>query len=320
MKKEKVVLFTSDTEYGLALSRAAAGLMPGLSIELRAPGGAEHCESAAAARQNAARESAFDELCCHIEGDYVLAGSSSIYRFQRAGILLSKLCKALGLENSVPENKECKSIALAGIDGGAGVSTVTKALARILSIYNEKKVLVINHSAFGYGFTEPGSPGAGARVLYEAYEKSAKTPEIFKDEYGVYYLGSEKGINAASLVNQEELARIEKNLIEKLSPDLTLWDLGTPPVSAAAEMKNRYSKIICIHREKLNEERAAAWEDFAGKDYFSCHIVNMADPNAEKRETDLGGGRIFFLENDPMHEDPDYAFGRGISVISENIL
>ncbi len=363
MKSYNIRIEAEDATYAKALARAGAVHCPGWIFDLFRGGG----ENGVDGVDGVDAGSPGQRFTVMEEGDYLKAGEKKIYKYQKAGKVFSAMADAFGLGMEYKESAikhGCLRFAVMGIDGGSGVSTFVITLARILSIYHEKKVLVINKSLFGYGMSESGGKNCSSRILFEEYEamkheatkqeatkyeamkqeatkqetiegkgrrekeipagkaavipagRDTDTPVFYRDEYGVFYLGSEKGINGASFENSSDSGTVINRLIAKLNPELTIWDFGNV-IERAGLGKAKWDKVICLHRGSFNEKRAAALGELAGENFVGLHVVNMA---GNIMPFDIWEGiPVAYLDYDNKPDDLDGRYGLGVSVIADSM-
>jgi hypothetical protein len=230
-------------------------------------------------------------------------------------------------------------ISFAGLEGGAGVSSLALGFAAELSAYRGKKVLYLSFetiespllgaggrmtprgdmSAFLFAFLRAGKEGRGAEV--------SAAPYIARDDYGVMRFTPTRGLNRLRELGGEELARFLKAVTGETAPDVVVadWGGGFGEVAAGYMRASAYTVFVARRdgtkvrddgdgaslfsvAEDLGVERsrAIAVMGRAPAAEIAGSVDDAADAADASRSATPEDGRTAFLE---ICEDP-YAFDR----------
>lgn len=313
MKAERLLFEMKDLEYGKAMARWIGENYPYVICEILGE------------NTSLEEDSSGNRKVIYEEEDYLLINGEMIYKYQNVRKLLQEIIKKLELEIPVIDGKENSCLGIFNVDGGAGTSTIARSLAEVENLYYGKRLLLVNLSDFGYGLYE----GWDSKAIYEievsgdAKEKVDISQLLWKDELGNYVLGGEKGINPFFSEDISACLNLINRVVEGIKPDLTIIDFGNLKLKELEIWGNFCSKLICVYKDRLDENKRSALGNFYGN--FDLEIVNMV----EKNGMDLcKAGELAFWETDKSVIYIDYvenpninnSFGIGISRLADILM
>lgn len=292
--------------------------------------------------------------CDRIHKDVAADGMVIIYssvKNDKKSIYINGYISVLELRTRISEELQLKEnnderktqlVLVAGLEGGAGATSIAEGLAQEFTLYYGKKVCRISFDALcsmnkGLSQYSPNDQVHNLRRLLYFWEKGGVTREIIDeyflpDENNVFHILYGKGVNPILLTEASKAVEFIDTICSKGDFDYLILDISILLYNLYHELWTYAEKVILV--SKASKEKIMS---FYKKDEKSnlIGVFNFANECKMyvKSEGEAGTSSIEFLsesiEISTIEEDKeiiekdkiriDGAFGTGIKLLAEKV-
>ena len=253
----------------------------------------------------------------------------ALYKYSRADAIVAAVfdiySHLTGRQAMIVKSNTVRLFAFASYCGGAGCTTVTRAVCQELARFRSKKVLYLSmedvESSADYLAAETGNPPWGIQsegeFLYRLLSKNTLPflqPYMVRDAFGVCSFSPPAGKNPLRDLSGEDAQRLLAFLVESAEFDVIAADLSTSLSEGALTFIEAAERVCVIRRTnelRMREKNYLNQLERSCGEAISNKIIKVSKPECACGRPEQPGTPSAPLEGE---------FGKEISKLTENLL